>query len=438
MSLSKENKVIIDGQAYYGGLNQPNLKFVQVNVDCWERIFDFLSLRDVLAMSQTCQRMRQIGGHYFREHFHGTACKLSGSPSMCMSIDDIPMDRVDFLRFIDTIVIEHQLDHLRTAANQDLLNSLTTLQLVEVNLSEQHLRGLENIQANIDTIVLVRCTLEDDSLGEFLALCPKLKSLRLYSANFKSPMVKSNLLERTYPTLDHVQYVYSGDVDSLMPFLERNTNIKGLQIGADNLCKIPLETTTIHLDYLHIDNAETTFEANEIAMHLKALHANGFFKKLRFLSVYEDIFDDEAFIRQMISFSGLETLCILGSYTNMCQLDQLKEMQIVWFHPEPNLDILAKSLTNLERLSISGSINQLEPFLRHSKKLKYVSYQDYFGNALDVPELNAVRKMSKIQRKVKIGLYEGDYLRTKSLARNIDFDLIEIVREQSIRKHFDC
>lgn len=79
MSLSKhENKVINDGIPYYGGVNQPR-HFLKVNVDSWEKIFDYLSFRDMLAMSQTCQRVRQIGGYYFRQNFHETVCRLDGS-----------------------------------------------------------------------------------------------------------------------------------------------------------------------------------------------------------------------------------------------------------------------------------------------------------------------------------------------------------------------
>lgn len=159
MSLSKENKVIIDGQTYHGGVNQPNLKFVKVNADCWDRILDFLPFYDVLAMSQTCLRMRQIVGNYFRENFHGTACDLDEMPSPYIFVAGCRLDREHFLRFIDTICIQGgiYLESLRFVSKMNLLSSLTTLELHCVDLDEHQLLGLEKIQTNIETIELRRC-----------------------------------------------------------------------------------------------------------------------------------------------------------------------------------------------------------------------------------------------------------------------------------------
>lgn len=45
------------------------LLFLKLNVNCWEKVFDYPSLRDILSMSQTCKRMQLIGGHYYRDNF---------------------------------------------------------------------------------------------------------------------------------------------------------------------------------------------------------------------------------------------------------------------------------------------------------------------------------------------------------------------------------
>lgn len=96
MSRLNQYHVIIDGKMYYDAANQP-LHFVKLNVDCWERIFDLLSLRDILAMNQTCQRMCTIGGYYFRENFRGISCEHIGEK---YTIDSINLIRLNLNEMI--------------------------------------------------------------------------------------------------------------------------------------------------------------------------------------------------------------------------------------------------------------------------------------------------------------------------------------------------
>lgn len=43
--------------------------FIMASVDCWQEIFDYLSLSDILEAMRSFVRLRQIGGYYFRENF---------------------------------------------------------------------------------------------------------------------------------------------------------------------------------------------------------------------------------------------------------------------------------------------------------------------------------------------------------------------------------
>lgn len=48
--------------------NQPPHS-MKVNVDCWEKISDYLSLADILAIMQTCVRMHEMVNYYCRLNF---------------------------------------------------------------------------------------------------------------------------------------------------------------------------------------------------------------------------------------------------------------------------------------------------------------------------------------------------------------------------------
>ena len=43
----------------------------KLNVDCFEKLFDYLGKEDVHAFGQTCKRMQWVAGHYYRQDMPG-------------------------------------------------------------------------------------------------------------------------------------------------------------------------------------------------------------------------------------------------------------------------------------------------------------------------------------------------------------------------------
>lgn len=355
---------------------------------------------------------------------------------------DNPIEGHDFLRFIDTVRIRDKLEHLRIASSIGVLGSLTTLRLYDIILSEHKLYGLEHIQSTIETIDLSYCDIIDYAVGEFLASCPKLKSLRINWVDFKSATTKTSLFQHTYPMLEYFEYTSPEELTQLVSFLELNPSIKCLRIEARDLREIPLQisTSTAQADCLYIDTYRWLTDANAVLHQLKTLHANGFYKKLR-LSIAQSPngFDSELIVRAMISFSPLEVLSTYEFITNgMSQLTQLKELYLWSLDCDVSLETMALNLVNLERLRIDGTVSQLMSFLRHSKCLKFVIFGDKncFFYALNLYNLNEARRISGMKRKVRIGVYEDKYLATKWKEKNVNYDLVEISRKETMRKYF--
>lgn len=141
----------------------------------------------------------------------------------------------------------------------------------------------------------------------------------------------------------------------------------------------------------------------------------------------------------MVSFSALEVLEANELHTStMCQLTQLKELHLELTSNDINLGAMASNLNNFERLRIVGTVDQLSSFLRHSKKLKFVIFEDYTGdcNALDVSDLNRSHRTSGMKQKVQIGIRAYLYLETKRTEKQENNDLIEIIRVETMRQHF--
>lgn len=460
MSLSKENKVIIDGVTYYGGLNQPNLKFVKVNVDCWEKIFDHLTLQDILNMSATCLRMRQIGGHYFRENFHGTDCFLSReNPSFGVTHSSriggkAEIKHEDFLRFADTIQLRDiqsdnsELYRLERYVGKDLMVSLTTLHLYGIYSCENEFPKLTNILDNIEDIKMsfAYASVRDRCLRQFLASCPKLKILQISDLSFFHYTTHSSVFQCVFPMLADFGCIRCpGSVQFLTSFLALNPSIKTLRIGNNDLWEIQSEwTSTIGLNCLDIHIGEMYVNWKKFVERIKVLYANGHFKTLHLNLCYDneyglDEFIDEitSIVKEMASFIALEVLSTYHVIDNIHLLTQLKELHFKSDDDEIDLEKVAKNLVNLERLWIDCTVKQFLPFLRHSKKLKVAIFNDTEDDsALNLHNLNEIRQLGGAKQRVKIGAAENIYLATKWKTMNANYDLVEISRKETLREQF--
>lgn len=430
---SKENKVIIDGQKYY---------------DCWKNIFDLLSLRDIFAMIGTCKRMAEIGGRYFSEiSLHCDFNQAENSFYILFNGNDVQIKvESDILRFFDTLQIKwFKLNGLNNIPN---LDSFTTLCLSHIDLRENDFKNIP--ASNIESLELVACKISDEnSFGKFFVSFPKLKCLKLMHVDL--PAVP----QCTYPMLESFEYLnHETATNQLISFLERNPNIKELQINHFQLLEIPLhKLPEIHLDYLNIDmlglpywklsswNMDRWWSANGLSEPLKLLYAKGFFKKLRVsINCLLGGFDAEKFITEMASFGALEALFTQCYPTSgICNLTQIKELYLNNYkYIKEDLETIAMNFVNLEKLSIQCTTNELLLFLRHSKKLKFVLYFDEEDSkALDLQDLNRLRQKNGMENKVTIGVcHEWSYLATKWIARNVNYDLVEITLSHALRKYF--
>lgn len=446
MSQSKENKVIIDGRTYYGGLNQPNLKFIKVNVDCWEKIFDFLSLADILSMSQTCLRMRQIGGHYFRQNFHGIPCALEEDvrPKFYTPDEPIELIRDDFLRFIDTASIYGELRHLNDYLKMNLLASLTTIRLCYVDLNEQEIEVFDKQRdSQIETIELFLCTIYGNALEQLLDYCPNVKCLRMERNNFDLPAAAHSFFQRDYPSLCEFQYSRGFDIDLLSMFLERNSGIKWFYTDANDLWTSghTFLASNIHLNCLSIElySDDIKAVAIEFANFLRTLCDREFYKKLHMSVTWPRATSDyREFIDGMTTFNALEMLCTYRFNGLACHTIQLKELHLRSVESEIDLNNLAMNLKQLERLWIQGTDEQIIlPFLRYSRTLKVAIVR--FSDAQQINLLAMNRERDKLDRpsKVLIGVPENIYLNTKRLGKNRHLSLVEITREESVHEKFE-
>lgn len=121
---------------------------------------------------------------------------------------------------------------------------------------------------------------------------------------------------------------------------------------------------------------------DELLNRLKTLHANGFFKKLHLTGRdWNTTPGFEMFMREMSSFRPLEIFHTSSHFPLIDGISQMFQLKELHFNAEivgdgTDLETMAKNFVNLERLWIAGDIKDVLPFLRHSKKLKFVRLYD--------------------------------------------------------------
>lgn len=418
--------------------NKPSRSSNEFNVDCWQNIFDNLSLRDILVMSQTCQQICEIAGYYFRKHFHGISCDIISNEDFL--IRWFQFKQIDFLQFIDTLNIYGQLfDYSNPLPNVDQYRSLTKLNLCFIDLGENQVHGLENVLNNVESVQLYNCAIYDGFLKEFSKFCSKLKCLSVNRVIFKSDTAADGLFEQKCGKLQYFQYVKTNQMSckncALETFLRLNPNIKYLQLDAEDLWLNGdlLIGLNIHLDYLVTSLRLDDISAISFANLLKTLHRHGFYEKFHLaVESLPDEFEYQDFIDEMIGFNAFDQLYTV-MYVRLFKMTQLKELYISGNRFACDMTDLAIKLPQLERLHICGArVEFIRPFLRHTKTLKTIFMISDLDSALNVFALNQEREQLGRAQKVSIGVSERIYLATKWKYGQIDLPFVKIVRQESI------
>lgn len=409
---------------------------IEFDIDCWENIFDNLSLRDILVMSQTCQQMCEIGGNYFRKYFRGTPCDIINNENF--SIRWLKFTQTDFLRFVDTLnVYGRLLDNRNSFANVHLYRSLVKLNLCFVDLSENQIYGLQTILNTVECVEFYSCAIFDGFFDKFFDYCPKLKCLRVNRVVFKSPTASNALFLQKCCTLQYFQYISNNQMShknsALKTFLNRNLNIKYLEIDAEDLWlnRYSFVGLNLRLDYLAIKIRLDEISTVPFANLLKILHRFGFYKKFHLtVESLPNTFEYQEFINEMIKFDAFVQLNSI-SYVGLSRITQLKELHISGIRFADDMEVLAINLTKLKRLYVCGVRAEIIlPFLRHTKTLETVLLISDLDYAIDVFTLN--RECEKLARKVVIGVREHVYLATKQNSGVLNLRFVKIVREASI------
>lgn len=440
MSQSNQDQVAAASTSKNDQLD-PTSPFYKVNVDCWEKIFDYFPLRDIINMSKTCRRMRQIGGFYFRENFPEVQCKWIDNRGIFVGYPSSVIGN-DLCNFMTKVMVYGDLEH---SLNSDTYSSLRTLVLRNIELSDIQIDHIKDVLSVVEKVDLRKCVINGDFFVKFYKNCPRLKQLILDELNFEPHTALDSFFVRQYPTLQQLEYIFTGfdpKNNELKTFLEKNSNIKQFGIDMHRLWvnKDSLLSSNVHLDCLSIHSTHewlTPIPAAPMVELLQRLHDRGFYKTLHFTIIYADEeCDYRELINEMAKLSALEGLTI-NQDIDLSHLIHLKKLCIWGEYFATNMETLAKNLMKLEKLFIyKATTDDILPFFRHSKRLNTVKVFKIYGpllrdGALNLYALNLERNKLQTARKVFVCVDEALYLATKKKRMNLNLNRVDIARGES-------
>lgn len=419
-------------------------QFYKVNVDCWENILDFLGLEDIVAMSKTCKRMRQVCGYYFHEHFAETRCMLTHDTLYVGYPEKFEAENLS--EFMSKLVLWFGVQRYLDVASFCRLKSLF---LSRVHLDDEQIDYIKDVLTDIESLHFYKCSSWYDNIFErLLKYCPKLKRLAIIEHDDPTQVKSLIFHQQNYPSLESFKCTGMSDFEGFPnKFLERNTNMKHLEVDAHILWvnKQAFIESNVRLHCLEINYwADTEIDIDPFVPPvafvrlLQSLHDQSFYKTLRVHLDLEDAEDDishrnsQLLMNEMAALNNLEVMGIFSDIklSRMAHLRELCLVKVVL----NNMEDMAAHLVNLQTLCIyKASTDDIFPFFKHSKRLNSVTVIELVGplfkdDVLNLYALNKERINLGAKQRVIVSLKGNIYLATKKKKMNLNLSHVELVR----------
>lgn len=394
-------------------------RIFKLNVDCFEELFDWLSLADLRAFRQTCKRMKRVVDYYIEINYP--------------------------LVFKRLPIRDYHMDYLRRADPNGFI-LLNHIDFLTSKLTAVQIEGIKNYLDKVECINIESSQIEGEFNEMFLKFCPNIKCLVI--SKFRSGKIigsGNEWLSRQYPTLECI-VLHSSNLNlesetfELQSFFERNPKIQTFSTTFEFLWvnRHWLLESNVRLNQLDIIGAcNANLPMDGIWNLVKKLYEQDFYKRLHITASW---IEDQEDINQIVSLNGLEKLSLKSICLEFTipPIAGLKELNIYAY--EYFGDLKVHNLMNLEQLYIAfASLNDILPFVSCCTRLKqivvnHLEIGTYFKNGIiNLVALNNERKKLRRARKISFYVNEKIFL-TQKWTTTINFDLIELKRIQSCER----
>lgn len=344
--------------------------FIDMNNDCIDEIFRWLSLDDLSSISVTCMQIQRMAGEWFQRKFPENQI---GIRLLNTGIEQENSEKYqeNLIKFIQNVKVA---GHIRGTAPKNLFKylkvncceNLRDLEFYWINFDKnvQYDNLIENQLENVERIAFISCSIHD-LYGVFLRHCHNLKHLMVNDAF--APLQEHfdvTWMKRSLPHLECLTYYIDHELfrDNLECFLRINPQIKSLACSGSNVM-------------------QTVFQRSLTLNHLSLR----FYNDNEFQNISSQLRDCSAKMLQIIFDNpvSIETVYRLASVGIFESLGILHFTYLTDYHSENHLTLILKSLKNLKILYLKFdnlSSKDIESISMESVHLKEIYLHQYLGN----------------------------------------------------------
>lgn len=411
-----------------------------LNIDCFYEIFDWLSLKDLIAVANICKRVQKIAGDFFQLNYIAKSARVENDG---IYISSIPANV--FSQYIQKVSISGD----RLGAYRFIQSSCTrSIKQMRVYgcLPDGSFEHIKEILKGIEVLELNECIISGDCFTDYLKYCPNLKSLSVSrSTEFRNRATvigaQNDWLLRNYPTIEHFELteLHELQLPELKGFFEQNPNVRTFSTDAKSLwvnrellkaanVKLDIFVINICLSKIVDSNKRLISIKDSIYKLLVELHECGFYRRLH-LYVY---FVEQKDVDLLLTLSAIEMLN--GDVIRVGRhLETVKASCICYPDEILNIECLPINCLNLERIYLSEvTSDRLLPLIQYLAKLKVIKINQLkdkpFFRQLNLSAMNKEREKLIDARKLRIYVREDVFLATKWTKRCVNFSLIELKR----------
>lgn len=423
---------------------EPPSAIFQLNVDCFHEIFDWLSLKDLISIGQTCKRLQRIAGNFFHTNYAVKMARITNDIHISSHQSNV------FRQYIPKISISG--DRLKSYhfVGANCFNSIKHIRIHSV-LPDGGFECIKGILTGVESLEMNECIVNGDFYEDCLKYCPNLRTISVTRSDRirnKSIIIGTGneWLLRKYPKLEQFELndSYRLKTNELKIFFEENPNVRTFSTDSRTLWanRYTFIDTDIKLDILAIDiyqmntidrNKQSISMIDSIHQLLSQLYENGSYNHLH-LYIF---FINEHNVDKLLSLKAIEM--IMGDVIPIkAPLNQLKAFG-VWNGDDiiANNECLPCNLPHLQRMYFSNvTCDCVLHFIRYWPQLKEIRitrfHEGIHFKTLDLIKLNKEREKLAGARNVKIYVKDDLYLATKWTIKTTQLSMIELRRANSM------
>lgn len=398
----------------------------KLTINCVHKFFDYLSLKDICAVSKTCKRMNAIAGDYMKWNFSAaemecchSELKVNGQNfnDFCALIPNI--------EFIQSVTFPEQ--YIDVMARKPLKKAHFYSTYYDIN----DIQRISRLLNNVETVSFFIPRMKYEFYESFMKHCKHIRSLRIRSWEEYVIGTDNSWLLRRYPTLESLELKIDDlQVNELGEFFALNPNVRRLSIDEQTLLTsyssmLKTKTQLEELIVLVRSHSRDNFNI------LNSLYHQGFYRRLH---VYVRGANQQT-INRIASLHGLEKLYMRGYCPALVlnALTNIKELALIFDRDDFDIQKTATNLIHLEKLYFTRATPKtIRTFMQHSANLRAIKVEKILGASLDLSTLNRIRSGLQGAKKVSIYLREEDFLQIKWANRmGTDHSLIDLKRYDS-------